>query len=87
MTRREKASIYRRAARLVEDEIADYACEAIGQVLCLISFAYIEDHPALQMFTPPRLSTGGGFWHGRTGRDARVLALCFMAAMVETGDA
>jgi hypothetical protein len=80
------AAVYRKAAKLVEDMECSYACEAIGEVMDCIGFAHEQDHPALRLLKPQRLSTCGGYWHSDNGRDARVLGLCLMAAIVEAGD-
>ena len=51
-----------------------------------------EDDGSLQkrfaaIFMPRKPDARKGYWWGDDDRDSRILALCFMAAMVEAGDA
>ena len=102
MTRCTDASVYREAARLLESDAPNgfgnlgsaYSCDRLGQAAGWFG-QYPTDakrqkfkalrHRYANVFQP---SDRMVWWtHGKSGHDARVLALCFMAAMVEAGDA
>lgn len=101
-TPRSSARIYREAARLLErrgasiwnkDQIT-YACEAIDTVQGVNSHATCEACQAMRAVFADDLErqvwlAGISSDDGDEEKDieGRVLALCFMAAMVETGDA
>lgn len=94
---RNRAELYRKAAKLMEDgdrNARGSCCWAIGLTKNprIISFdgSMDDDCLAMKRIFRPR---GGIFWMGATNyydeeaHDRRILALCFMAAMVEAGDA
>lgn len=82
-----RAEIYRKAAKLIEDEEADYSCEAIGQVACRAGWAALckenPDWPEMLMMEPESTASCGGWWHNKHERDARVFGLCLAAAIAE----
>lgn len=86
-----RAAIYRKAAKMIEDKQACSSCIALD-------FAGAGEESRRKysaVFRPEKPDDPAGiFWwrdcgcHGtRRYRDPRILALCFMAAMVEAGDA
>jgi hypothetical protein len=97
-----RAAIYRKAARGVEQNVGSgaiygYACNAIeavqGKVSGEIFAPWREDSDASKsfkaVFSPGHENRFGFFGEMNSdgSRDCRVVALCFMAAMVEAGDA
>ncbi len=98
-TRTETAKAYREAARLMEREAiyfdgpVTYACHALE----LVEFGHASwadskyCSPLRDVFDPER--EGGSAWlcdatvSTEARKEIRILALCFMAAMVEAGDA
>lgn len=86
-----KAEIYRRAAELVQDDKERYSCNAVvmaGQEFKILTWD--QRYEYADMFA----SIGwGSYWHlaaetaeQEWGKDGRVLALCFAAAMADAGD-
>lgn len=72
----QRAAIYRGAAKLIEKQTAAYPGFAIWM-------AHGTPNPARKIIDPfEEIFTE---WVG--DRDERIVALCFMAAMVEVGDA
>jgi hypothetical protein len=88
-----RAAIYREAARLIENDKMDYSCCAIAEAQGIFDewnrskaeSALVDGYADVM----GSFKEAGGFCCGWTddGRDERVVALCFMAAMVEAGDA
>lgn len=95
----EGAAIYRKAAKMMEEEVAycdgrpvRFACYALE----LAEFGHAIPshstycHPMKAVFAPESMD---GAWlydascSQEANTDLRILALCFMAAMVEAGDA
>lgn len=90
------AAIYRKAAKLLEDERECFACCAISVAVHGKTYALQECAGARALFVSkfrPHTYDGNGPFFGYytddpvQANDARILALCFMAAMVEAGDA
>ena len=100
--RTQAAQIYRDAAKLVEDGMADETCNAVQRRVLGREWYHdkTEVHAYAKTFAPDpevmeRLMSGYCFQFGVQLRSAldgdefhgwRVLALCFAAAMAETGD-
>jgi hypothetical protein len=95
----DRAKVYRNAARFLERGthryvVAGYSCLAIAKA---VKGKAYTGHPSRDGFRYADLSEVKGYidaygaenvevWNF-DGRDHRVIALCFMAAMVEAGDA
>lgn len=87
-----RAEIYRKAAqRLERDEGSPYATDQIGAVCGHFVNGYAENHDrtigrfaALQASYKDALGVESNFMFDK---DQSILALCFVAAMVEAGDA
>ena len=91
MTHSTDAAVCRDAAKAVEDMKAGFCCCALGLPGDKIrdDFAAIFSPEPSDEQEQDNLSVYG--WYGRPNteenRNARVVALCMMAAMVEAGDA
>ena len=93
------AKVYLRAARIVErgnmtNAAHGYACNAIEVAQKRDPYDFCDMSPATlafrEVFDPGVRGSMTGFFGPMElaiNRDRRVLALCFMAAMVEAGDA
>lgn len=94
------AAIYRKAARIVErllypEEVGGYSCLAIAKVVSKkytgrpsLDGFYYRELPAVKAYEDVFLYQYSSFGlQTKETQCARVLALCFMAAMVEAGDA
>jgi hypothetical protein len=92
--RKRRAAVYRLAAKMIEGEEHHFACPAIHGC----SPAYPQPAEGLHLIRDYLdmlgKRSGGHYAKGLWGfaldhkaRDRRVLSLCFMAAMVESGDA
>lgn len=90
--------IYKFAARNVELQKESFACIAVGTAATCFGRLYDGEERQIfeELFSPestderdlrPLANGWYGPWHDDEARNARVLALCFMAAMVEAGDA
>ena len=91
---KEDAAIYRAAAELVADPRQNWAsCYAVNFAARGMRGEFDAPHPASEryskLFSPRKVNdpdvAWGAEWDDIHG--CRVLALCFMAAMVEAGDA
>lgn len=88
MDKRRRAQIYRNAARKVERGLAGGCCLAIcnsytGSTNCICQGGHPLSDDFKALFKPERAQE---YWWGEPDEKhagARVLALCFMAAMVE----
>jgi hypothetical protein len=94
--KRKRAAIYRSAAKAFEENKPgwggcmgiDYACEALdvagadSEELCLMKAVFAPRRDSIAWLELRGLSESDS-----AQRDFRILALCFMAAMVEAGDA
>jgi hypothetical protein len=93
MSRRERAALYREAARSVAQDEVPCACWAVEDAAGDLSS---EERVAFMGAFKPRNSEGrgfrAGFWLERESESAkdsqhrRVVALCLAAAMARTGD-
>ncbi len=97
-SRAKRVELYRAAAKLIEDELQPYCCFALGHVgLTCGTFAkwFRDDAIAFGKTNRSGMVLYEAWMNnarlplefGDVVRDCRVLALCFMAAMVEAGDA
>ena len=90
------ADVYRNAAKLVEDGVTPFSCNAINYAVGDFSYT----HPAVvsykaamapEGFSAVRVADFEGSYPDNVpppdAENHRILALCFMAAMVEAGDA
>lgn len=87
--RRKNTDIYRRAARLIENNKADMSCWAINQARTngreiLGRSPQREKYENTFVIDAPDGHFGP---NNEENRGVRIVALCFMAAMVEAGDA
>ncbi len=91
------AVVYRKAAQLVEQGKMDYACNAISSVVAggfMFNFKCDECTRFADLYG--KSPTEGAYgWYGNPygggdshneRRNQRLIALCFAAAMAETGD-
>ena len=96
--RAKRAAVYREAAYRVEFGFHSFSCWAIEDVLVVPLHGEEtkekDKHPLVRSyektFRPEACGwthNWGVYWNGDERRDCRILALCFMAAMVEAGDA
>jgi hypothetical protein len=87
-----RAALYRSAARLIESGEEKYSCCAVGNVYsgyrasALMPSAEFESLPPVVAYAKAMLE-GDALFTQFHDQDERALALCFMAAMVEAGDA
>ena len=84
-----KAEIYRRAAELVASQVETFSCLAICNIVSASGPAYQLNPLARSEYE--FLWDASGFLSANLcerewGREGRVLALCFAAAMAESGD-
>lgn len=102
MTKKQRAELYRQAAKLMEDGAVEFSCHAIvkAQTGDLPREFFARDYPEVMTygdaFRPPHVVRGATTpWFlnelcaGVVTEEVnavRVLMLCFAAAMVETGD-
>lgn len=95
-SRTNTAPLYRKAARLLEKHPGKWAaCGAIrvviGEARVRVEAPNEPEVRAFSAFFAPDPKFPNGFWFGdcEAGKanDERIMALCFMAAMVEAGDA
>lgn len=92
MARSTDAAVYRKAAELIAIGKRDWSCCAVehaNNTLIGISTRWSPPTARYQrMFSEePGRMTISQFDNTGNGREVRVLALCFMAAMVAAGDA
>ena len=83
-----RAGLYREAARIFERREYNLgSCLLIGKVAG-VPGGYDSNHPLIKSYTNVFKSAGFNDWTFEDhGYDERATALCFMAAMVEAGDA
>lgn len=86
----EGANLYRRAAKIAEES----TCVACFALQLASNHGPYGGPPSLfkkfqKLFQPRRLPASGGWWGDVDNQDkqgARILGLCFMAAILEAGD-
>jgi len=84
-----RAEIYRRAAEAIDRKEEEFSCCAVSNVCCSRD-TWLERKVYSERFASQEQSWG---WildaddaHKHWGKKGRVIALCFAAAMAETGD-
>ena len=86
-----KAATYRNAARAMERTEYRSCCGAICESHSKRCTCSVPDGPVKSFAAVFRDAGCGTYWWGEPGEqenlDARIFALCLMAAMVEAGDA
>jgi len=86
--RAKASSIYRQAAQNMERKIGpEYSCWAINWVVSGGEEAAGKMHPRKKDYRSPYEEALDVECNVFASRSERILALCFMAAMVEAGDA